>query len=260
MALSSCFTCFKISVFVFNFLIWLLGCTLLAVGGWLLTEEDAGRYVQRATSTPTAYAPRFSYSQVTDTPDLATPLAYLFLVSGAALVLMVFIGCCGAVRGQLCPLVTFVILLFVVFIVLLGVGGWSFLSSKNVDLHTPQLQQLTGDTLRNAVRDYYTDAHSQSFMDSVQMEFACCGADNGTDDYLSRGPDSQSPCEVAVQHQPCGPVYFNHVAGHFEDFVREKLLLVACLATAFALCLVVHMLCVLLLCCAVRERGRNSVV
>ncbi|KAL8567920.1 hypothetical protein ACOMHN_059042 [Nucella lapillus] len=258
MAFSSCFTCFKNTVFVFNFLLWLLGCALLAVGGWLLTEEDAGRYVEKVTSTSADPETPLviSYSQVTDT-NLATPVAYLFLVFGTGLVLVAIIGCCGTVRENMCLLTAFGILLVVLFVVLLGIGVWSSLASKKVDVHTHQLHRLTSDTLHKTVREYYTHAESRVFMDTVQKKFECCGVDNGTEDYTSRGPVSQSPCEADYQHKSCLPVYFNFVANHFEAFVRDRLLLVAHLSIAFALCLVVHMVFVVFLCCAVRGRSRN---
>ncbi|KAK7110448.1 CD9 antigen-like [Littorina saxatilis] len=260
MAFGSCFSCFKYSVFLFNFLLWLLGCALLAVGAWLLMDDNAGRYVEQLTSTsPDGGGPPLiiSYAQVTDS-NLTSTLAYLFIAFGLVIIFVAFIGCCGAVRENQCMLGAFLLCLVVLFAVLLGIGIWALVARNDVDAHTIQLQQLTNRMIKDGVRNYFTDREYSKFMDRFQTRFKCCGAENAGGDYLRRGSVQQPPCEVAYQRRSCLPVYFNYVGNHFEDFMRDRLTVVGSVAIAIALCMALGMVGVLLLCCAVRERRWNT--
>ncbi|KAL8587034.1 hypothetical protein ACOMHN_023424 [Nucella lapillus] len=270
MAFGNCFSCIKYSVLVFNFLLWLLGCSLLAVGSWLLTDDDAGSHLmQLSTMTTTSAAtttttssgvpppPIVSYSQVTDS-DVPHTLSFLFITFGCVVIVVAFIGCCGAVRESPCLLVAFFVSLFVVFAVLLGVCIWAFVIRSELDAHTIQLQLLTNRMVRTSVRDYYTDPQARKFMEVMQREFRCCGADNAAGDYVGRNAVLQPPCEVANQRRSCLPVYFNYVGNQLEDFMRDRLLIVAAVSMTIAAMLVLAMVCVSLLGCAIRERRWNT--
>lgn len=257
MAFASCFSCVKYAVFLFNFFLWLLGCSLLALGSWLLTDQNAGRFVEQVTSTSTDSGDSgviVSYSQVTGS-QLTSTLAYLFIAVGASCVFVAFIGCCGAVRESQCLLVTFFVTLFLVFSVMLGITIWAFVSRNNVDAHTFTLRRLTNHMVRDAVKKYYADKNAQAFMNSLHKKFRCCGADNAAGDYdLATGPLQQPPCDVANQRHGCLAGYYYHVGDVFEDFMRSRLTIVAAVALAFAVALVLGMLSILLLYCAIKER------
>ncbi|XP_076461959.1 CD9 antigen-like [Babylonia areolata] len=261
MAFGSCFSCIKYSVFVFNFLLWLLGCALIGVGSWLLVDDEAGRHVIQlsTTTTPTTTttgreAPVIvSYSQLTENNVPAT-LCYLFIAFGCVVIVVAFVGCCGAVRESSCLLAAFFVSLFLVFAVMLGICIWAFVMRSELDAHTIHLQRLTNRMLRMAVRDYYTDPEARKFMDILQSEFRCCGADNAAGDYVGKSAVLQPPCKIAHQRRSCLPVYFNYVGNHFEQFMRDRLLIVGSVAIGVASCMVMGMVCVTLLCCAVKER------
>lgn len=261
MAFGSCFSCIKYSVFLFNFLMWLLGCSLLAVGVWLLLDDNAGRYVEQLTTSSKTGDDDFmivSYSQVTGS-NLTNTLAYLFIAFGCIIVFAAFVGCCGAVRESQCMLGSFFILLFVLFAILLGIGIWALVERNDVDAHTTQLQVLTSRMVTDAVHNYYTDPESEKFMDALQQRFRCCGALNAGGDYV-RGNLQQPPpsCQIAHQRWSCLPVYFRHVGNNFEHFMRDRLTVIGAMAIAVAGCLILGMVATLLLCCAVRERIWNT--
>lgn len=82
---------------------------MLAVGVWLLMDDNAGRYVEQLTSSATSTSNGdvliVSYSQVTGS-SLVSTLAYLFIGLGCVIVFATFIGCCGAIRESQCLLFT----------------------------------------------------------------------------------------------------------------------------------------------------------
>nr|KAG5687963.1 hypothetical protein BaRGS_023087 [Batillaria attramentaria] len=203
-------------------------------------DDNAGRYVEQLTTSTTSSEDELliiSYSQVTGS-NLTSTLAYLFIAFGCVIVFVAFIGCCGAVRESQCMLGTFFISLFIVFAILLGIGIWAFVERNDVDAHTIELQRLTNNMVRNAVRNYYADPESEKFMDSVQRRFRCCGADNAGGDYV-RGSTQEPPasCDMAYQRRSCIPVYFRYVGNTFEDFMQDRLLVVAGVAIGIAGCL-----------------------
>ncbi|XP_078715024.1 tetraspanin-18-like isoform X2 [Lampetra fluviatilis] len=76
---SNCLSCVKYLMFFFNFLIFLGGAALLAVGIWVAADPRGFREI------------------VASNPLLFTG-TYIMLAAGVVLFLLGFLGCCGAIR------------------------------------------------------------------------------------------------------------------------------------------------------------------
>uniref|UniRef100_A0A3B5QS45 Tetraspanin n=1 Tax=Xiphophorus maculatus TaxID=8083 RepID=A0A3B5QS45_XIPMA len=85
--LSSWELCVKYAIFIFNFVFWLAGTGVLAVGLWL-------RFDSRTK-------PLFEGE---DSPSVFFTGVYLLIAAGGLMMVVGFLGCCGAIKESPCML------------------------------------------------------------------------------------------------------------------------------------------------------------
>lgn len=196
MNLSGGSTCIKYLLFIFNFVFVVTGIVLLIVGAVI-----QGLYKE--------------YSFLLDDRFFSAPA--LLIAVGAIVFIVSFFGCCGAVKENHCMILTFSILLLLVFILELS-GG------------------IAGYVLRDSARDFlsrelnermhsYGSKESQEFWYMMQRSMECCGTNNYTDwkDVFHNDSLPLSCCEQS--HFALGVDYCNttsvvHTKGCLQEFGR----------------------------------------
>ncbi|CAG5134682.1 unnamed protein product [Candidula unifasciata] len=217
MALGGCYACIKYLMFAFNFVYWLSGCALLGVGIWLRVDENAAEFMHKS-----------------DKIYIIHSLSYGLMAIGCLIMIIGFLGCCGAVRESQCMLASFFVLLFIIFATLLGFGIWAAVAKET-------FRQFTEDMLKEGVENY---KENPGLMDSVQSYFSCCGYKLGLVDYgLTEPPQS---CDLLNSLKPCT----EEVYGWLEN----RLVIIAGVAIGFAVKMILGMVFSMLLCCAIREQ------
>ncbi|KAL8623160.1 hypothetical protein ACOMHN_063262 [Nucella lapillus] len=219
MALGGCYSCIKYLMFAFNFIFWLLGCAILGVGIWLRVDPVVEKYVNQAEEINSLHI-----------------AAYVFMFIGVIIMLIGFLGCCGAVRESPWMLGVFFFLLFIIFAILLGMGIWSVVQ-KDV------LREEVGNMLERGVKNYYTDSASKAYIDTMHNVFECCGAREGSKDFKQHQqvPDS---CSFETRDSPCEEKFFSFLTAHF--------IIAAGVAIAVAFIMILGMIFSITLCCAIR--------
>jgi len=221
MALGSCYTCIKYLMFAFNFIFWLLGCAILGVGIWLRVDEKSAEFIHAS-------------SQV----DILYNLSYALIAIGFLIMLVGFMGCCGAIRESQCMLSFFFIFLFIIFATLLGFGIWAAVAKES-------FKDLTSTMLTDSVDTYDTNPASKSFMDLIQTSFNCCGNENAISEY---GGDIDERCpsaNILEKLQGCHEPFY--------DWIQGKLIVVAGIAIGIAVVMILGMIFSMVLCCAIRD-------
>ena len=69
------------------FVVQLLGCAILGVGIWLRVDPNVAKYVNHAEEINVFYT-----------------LAYVLMAIGIVIMVIGFLGCCGAIRESQCML------------------------------------------------------------------------------------------------------------------------------------------------------------
>uniref|UniRef100_A0A0L8GAG6 Tetraspanin n=1 Tax=Octopus bimaculoides TaxID=37653 RepID=A0A0L8GAG6_OCTBM len=87
MGLTRCGNFLKYSMFIFNFLILICGCVLLGIGIYT-----------RANDTPACITSLGS--------NLFLPVAFMLITLGSIVIILSFLGCCGAIKEVRCMLAT----------------------------------------------------------------------------------------------------------------------------------------------------------
>ncbi|KAK2857911.1 hypothetical protein Q7C36_005830 [Tachysurus vachellii] len=107
--------CVKYLLFFFNFIFWLSGSLVLAVGLWL-------RF-----NTSTA-----SLLRVDGAPETFFFAVYILIGAGGIMMLVGFFGCCGAVRESQCLLGLFFSCVLIIFAAEVAAGVFGFLHKDEI--------------------------------------------------------------------------------------------------------------------------------
>ncbi|XP_064019205.1 tetraspanin-4 isoform X3 [Pogoniulus pusillus] len=165
----NCLQCIKYLMFVFNLLFWLGGCGILGVGIWLAVTQ--GNFATLSSSFPSLSA------------------ANLLIVTGTFVMIIGFVGCIGAIKENKCLLLSFFIMLLIVFLLELTVVILFFVYTDKIDKYAQR-------DLKKGLHLYGTDGNIglTNAWSIIQTDFRCCGVSNYTDWFevynTSRVPDS----------------------------------------------------------------------
>uniref|UniRef100_A0A3Q3WRJ7 Tetraspanin n=1 Tax=Mola mola TaxID=94237 RepID=A0A3Q3WRJ7_MOLML len=145
--------CVKYLLFVFNFIFWLMGSFVLAVGLWLRFDPET---VYPCASTGNGWF----LSGV-----------YILIGAGSLVMLVGFFGCCGAVRESQCLLGSLGFGFFQFFACLLIIFG--------AEVAAGVFGFLNKDKIIQDVQNFYTTTYNESkngtLITSYQKILNCCG-------------------------------------------------------------------------------------
>ncbi|CAG5104496.1 Similar to TSPAN11: Tetraspanin-11 (Bos taurus) [Cotesia congregata] len=144
----------KYSLFIANLIIFIGGCTVVGIVIW-------------------AFVDKVPYLSALVGNDLLAGVVYVLLVGGILIILSSFFGCVGAAREVKCMLLTYFIIVFLLFVIMLigGVLGYVFRSKVIGTIE---------QEMRNTMRLY--DKHDiHDAWDTTQRTFHCCGVTNYRD-------------------------------------------------------------------------------
>lgn len=154
MALDTGMKCIKYLLFIFNLLFVISGCTLIIVGA--VIEAHYSTYLD------------FISHSYLSAPSILIAVGVLIFIVG-------FFGCCGAIKENHCMVVTFSVLLCMIFVVQLGAGIASYVLINDVENF---LEEGMLTSMHN-----YNESRAGVYRtwNVVQHEHACCGTKNYED-------------------------------------------------------------------------------
>jgi len=172
--------CIKLSLFVFNFLCVLVGIILIGVG----------------VSTING----FKYMQLVDHNSFGAP-PKLFIAIGAIMLIIAFLGCCGAYMENHAMIMCYSVLVGLVLVLQLGVGISAFLLKDDVE-------KVAEEAFMQTLKRYHnlTDPESADIRrswDIVQSELHCCGVNNYTNWNGTLSPFTDPPKNETLVPSSC---------------------------------------------------------
>ncbi|XP_004583088.1 tetraspanin-8 [Ochotona princeps] len=179
--------CLKYSMFIFNFLFWLCGILILAVAIWVRVSKDGQEILNSGGSGTNSYVS-----------------ADLLIAVGAIIMVLGFLGCCGAMKESRCMLLLFFIglLLILLLQVAAGILGATFKS---------EYSRILNETLyENAKLLSETSDAAKTFqqaMSEFQEEFKCCGLVKGAADWGNNFQQNYKSCECSTTTSDSCTVY-----------------------------------------------------
>ncbi|KAK3863570.1 hypothetical protein Pcinc_000070 [Petrolisthes cinctipes] len=146
--------CIKWTLFFFNFLFWVFGMLIMAIGlyGVVFTAQD----LYGLKSVEIAYI-------------VITDLSGVMVALGSIIFIVSFAGCVGALRENLCLLQVYFwcLTIFLIAELLVAIACIIFpWKSREI------LESVLSKTL---IEEYRESQNKQNFVDFLQKEFECCG-------------------------------------------------------------------------------------
>lgn len=155
MAFGCCANLVKYTLFVFNLFIFIGGVALLAAGIWVAVDTSGATAVLASFLGSTSYA----------------TAAYVLMICGVVILILGFLGCCGAIRESRCLLGTFFALVLLIFIILLAGAILAFVFKDSVT-------SFLKDSMDISLKEKYGVAGEEGNTDAwnaAQENFKCCG-------------------------------------------------------------------------------------
>ncbi|KAK0079029.1 hypothetical protein PV327_010457 [Microctonus hyperodae] len=169
--------CVKYLLFLFNLIFAITGIVFISVGAVILAMYNG-------------------YSNFVDNWFFAAPV--LMIVVGITVFLVSFFGCCGAVKEHHCMIITFSVLLLLIFALELGAGICGYAMRNEVG-------KMLQNRFNNTMPLYGIDKDIQKSWDMMQHDLKCCGID-GASDWSVLFPNTQLPdscCHEIPFNQKC---------------------------------------------------------
>ncbi|XP_058620244.1 CD9 antigen isoform X1 [Onychostoma macrolepis] len=160
--------CVKYLLFVFNFIFWLMGSLVLAVGLWLRLDPNTVSLLGEGG------------------PDTFFIGVYILIAAGGLVMLVGFFGCCGAVRESQCLLGLFFACLLVIFGAEVAAGVFGFLNKAEIIEEIKKFyDESAGNNGNNAT------------VQSYHGILNCCGSASLCPDAVSN--QSMQTCHAAIE-------------------------------------------------------------
>jgi len=156
----------KYLLFIFNFVFFVTGAVILGVGIWVKVKYE-------------------HYFLFVGNQFISSPI--LLIIVGVIITVIAFFGCCGAIKENHCMIVTFAVLLGIIFILELAAGIAAYVLRND-------LKQTIGDAMTDGIKHYGEEnaVDVTRTWDAVQHDLLCCGT-NGTTSWRARYPDNSVP-------------------------------------------------------------------
>lgn len=148
-------TAIKYILFVFNLIFVVTGITLLGIG--LVIK---GIYQK--------------YETFLDDRFLSAPSLLVFV--GTIIFLIAFFGCCGAIQENHCMVMTFSIMMGIIFVMELGAGITGYVLSD-------ETTSVLTSKLNSSMSQYNHSIELTEVWDGLQERLQCCGTKNYSDWY-----------------------------------------------------------------------------
>ncbi|KAJ0050592.1 hypothetical protein NL108_005005, partial [Boleophthalmus pectinirostris] len=110
--------------------------------------------------------------------DQLSNVSYLLIGVGAVLLLIGFLGCCGAVRESRCMLLTFFSIVLIIFLIEVAAAIVLLVFE---DLAASLIDGLEDEVRKDITENYGKDEHITDLWNATMMQFKCCGFKNYTD-------------------------------------------------------------------------------
>ncbi|XP_059608326.1 tetraspanin-9 [Phlebotomus argentipes] len=175
--MDSCGQCMKYSMFGVNFLIFLGGAVVFGLGLWTLIDQNFA-------------------SELFGT-NLFTGAVWVLVITAGITCVVSFFGCMGAAKEVKCMLLTYFIILFLIFVTMLigGILGYVF---------REKVSQTMRQEMHSSLRLYGNRYRVTEAWDQTQRRLRCCGVEFYRD-WTLHGRIPESCCQETFggQRKPC---------------------------------------------------------
>ncbi|CAG9831190.1 unnamed protein product [Diabrotica balteata] len=180
--LDGCGNFIKYSLFIVNFIIFLGGVIVVAIGIWTIVDK--------------------SFANDLLGTNLYAGAAYILLATGILVTFISCLGCWGSVKEVRCMLVIYFIIIFLIFVTMLVGGILGYVFRGKID-------QTIRLGMESSLRDYGQMKEITNAWDETQTRLKCCGI-YGYRDWQNNIPTSCCKTTSNGNRVPCHSVIGNN--------------------------------------------------
>ncbi|CAB1425020.1 unnamed protein product [Pleuronectes platessa] len=221
-ALSGGEMCVKYLMFAFNLVFWLAGTAVFAIGLWLRFDPKTKGLFDGPDS------PYVFYTGV-----------YILIAAGALMMLVGFLGCCGAIQESPAMLGLFFGFLLIIFAIEVAAGIWGFSNQSKVVGDITAFYLQTYDNYKTT-----GDERLGQTLRLIQTGLNCCGptgvAEDAAKDTCPKGDLLE---ELITKSCPDA----------IDDVFDSKLHIIGGVGVTIGVIMMFGMIFSMLLCCAIRK-------
>ncbi|XP_017679407.1 PREDICTED: CD9 antigen [Lepidothrix coronata] len=226
--------CIKYLLFGFNFIFWLAGTGVLAVSHFFPVPALHPVEVEEAlTATHPSPEDKLSVYMFMFFSSLGV---YILIGAGALMMLVGFLGCCGASQESQCMLGLFFFFLFVIFALEIGAGIWGFSNKEKI---IDELKEFYMDTYKKR-----TQPGAKETLTAFQLALNCCGLTGSIEQmFMETCPKKTLTEAITVKSCPAA----------IDDVFKSKFNVIGAVGLCIAVMMVIGMIFSMILCCAIRR-------
>lgn len=215
-------TCVKYLLFMFNFVFWLAGTGVLAVGLWLRFDtKTAGLFTGE------------------DSPSVFFTGVYILLAAGALMMVVGFLGCCGALKESPCMLGLFFFFLLIIFAVEVAAGIWGLSNKDKVVEDITEFYKQTYNNYQSTKQEALKE-----ILRSIHFGLNCCGMTGTVFDAAKDTCPKKEGLEILISTS-CPTA--------IDEMFNSKLHIIGGVGIGIGVIMIFGMIFSMLLCCAIRR-------
>lgn len=162
---------------VFNFVFFVVGASVLAVGIWLAADKNSFIQITKLSSLPLNDDAKNVIKEFSE-PSVIEQAAYILIAAGAFIFIISFLGYCGAIKESRVLLTTYGVFLIIILCLQITAIVLAVVYKNEADEHTRGI-------LRTSITQYYGSHTNRNAVtlswDLVMSQMECCGVNNYTD-------------------------------------------------------------------------------
>ncbi|KAG7202540.1 hypothetical protein KM043_009738 [Ampulex compressa] len=186
--------CVKYLTFLFNLIFAITGIVFVAVGTVILVAYNG-------------------YNNFVDSWFFAAPV--LMIIVGAIVFIVSFFGCCGAAKENHCMIITFSVLILLIFALEVGAGIAGYIMRGEVGT-------MLETRLNATMKEYNVDDDIKRSWDIMQHDLKCCGM-YGPGDWASLGFVDNTVPDSCCDEVPSGSKCDSNLIYVLNDGCMNKL-------------------------------------
>lgn len=163
-------TCIKYVLCLFNFIFFLAGAAVLAVGIWLSVDKTSFTMLTKLSQDDTL-------AQFND-PSVIEQGAYILIAAGALIFIIGFLGCCGSLKESRLMLGLYGGLMLLVFLLYITAAILATVYKQEAEAGLKSFLQFT-------ISEWYSTKEKPNTItvgwNIAMAQLSCCGANNYTD-------------------------------------------------------------------------------
>ncbi|KAJ8381968.1 hypothetical protein SKAU_G00027460 [Synaphobranchus kaupii] len=177
--------------------------------------------------------------EVEGSPSVFFTGVYILIAAGALMMVVGFLGCCGAIQESPCMLGLFFFFLLIIFAVEVAAGIWGFSNQDRVVNDITKFYEETFDNYKKTKQEALKEA-----LRLIQFGLNCCGP---------TGIAFDGAAETCPKKEGLENLITKGCTAAIEEVFNSKLHIIGGVGIGIGIIMIFGMIFSMMLCCAIRK-------